>query len=413
MRLYRREQYLERLSAFDQEPHLDDMVRVITGVRRCGKSTVLELYRRDLEASGTRVITVNFEDLALERLRQPQEFVSFVETELEQLGDGPVHLHVDEVQELEDWARVINSLRLRSELTITVTGSNASMFAGEGLTYLAGRYVQMDMLPLSLEEFRGLKGYGPQVSAEESYSQWMNGTLPAVAGTTDEFVRDTINNAVFDSIFTRDIALRGSVQDPEVFIRVARFLFDGAGSPISVNRIANSLSSAGMKTSNHTVEKYLRLMVEAHMFYACGRVDVRGREHLRNSKKYYFVDPGLRNAILGKTASNLGHDLENMVYLELLRRGYRVDYGQSSAGEIDFVARDGESALYVQVALSTLEPATLERELSSFAPVPAGAACLLLTLDRLDPGTGDVQWMNAAEFLAGRQALGTGPSAWR
>lgn len=396
--LKQRRDYLERLLAWDREDALAATVRLITGVRRCGKSSLLQLHR---EAVGSdRVLAINFESLANQRLTDPAAFAGFVLSQ--RATHGYTHLHVDEVQELGQWAKVINGLRVDTDLTITATGSNASVFAGEGLTYLAGRYIQLEMFPLSLGEYRDF--VGASEPGEQLYAAWLRGTLPAVATTADPATRTALNNAVFDSIFTRDIAMRGAIQDTEVFLRVARFLFDNAGSLVSINKVASTLVSAGHKVSHHTIDKYVRLMVDAHMFYPCRRYDVRGKEYLRGGGKYYFVDPGLRDAFLGSRAGNLGHDLENMVYLELRRRGYDVCVGKTPRGEVDFVCRvaDG-SEVYVQVALTALDEATLARELAAFDGVPTGARCVLLTFDRLPLATGSVVHIHATDFLEGRE----------
>ncbi|MDO5032285.1 ATP-binding protein [Corynebacterium sp.] len=398
MKLVSRQHLLAQLHAWDSDPALDDAIRVITGVRRCGKSSLLRLYEDSLD--GAHVLSLNFELLSTQSLRESSAFHAVVMQAYRE--EGITHLLIDEVQELEDWARTVNSLRAETDLRILVTGSNASMFAGEGMTYLAGRYVELEVLPLSLAEFQRFRG--EELPAESAYAQWMKGTLPAAALAT-ESSHPQLNNAVFDSIFTRDIAMRGAIQEPAVFLRVARFVFDNAGSPLSVNRIAGTLTSAGFKTSNHTIERYLQLMVDAHMFYACRPYDLRGREHLRSRGKFYFVDPGLRDALLGERTSNSGHDLENMVYLELRRRGYAVSVARSGNQEIDFMATKEQHTTYIQVALSALDEDTLKRELSAFAGAPTGARCVLITFDRLPLNTGAVEHLNAGDFLLGADLL--------
>lgn len=390
--LHPRDGYLRQLITWDSEAALAAVARIITGVRRCGKSSLLRLYADRVGVD--RVLTVNFEDYATSALREPHAFLAFV---AEQRQSREItHLHIDEVQELHDWARVVNSLRLDERITITVTGSNASMFSGEGLTYLAGRYVELSMLPLSLHEYGTFTE--SDASLESQYGNWMRGTLPAMAQVRDSEARHTLNTAIFDSIFTRDISLRGQVRDTAVFLRVARCVFDNVGSTLSVNRVASTLTSAGLKTSNHTVERYLQLMIDAHMVYPCRAFDIRGRKHLNLGTKYYFVDPGLRDALLGSRNTNTGHDLENMVYLELRRRGHHVDSGRVGTREIDFVA-DGEH--FIQVALTALDPDTLDRELRAFEGLPMGAPGTLLTLDRVPLATGHIAHVNALDFLSG------------
>lgn len=194
---------------------------------------------------------------------------------------------------------------------------------------------------------------------------------------------------------------RGQLRDTDTFMKVARFVFDNAGSPISPGRIAARLESQGIKVSPQSVDRFLGLMVDAHMFYPCRRYQTRGGQWLRTGGKYYFIDPGLRDVLLGHKQSNTGHDLENMVFLELLRRGYHVSSADTPKGEIDFFATHESENRYIQVALTVLDSATLARELRPFEALPPGSSCTLLTMDRLPLNTGAVQHLNAAGFLAG------------
>lgn len=397
MEIFPRPQYLDELTTVRG----NDLVRLISGVRRCGKSTLLRLYREYLLAQGVApdaILTINFEDLAFDPLRDAAAFHAHVRDAVER---GVTHLHVDEVQELDQWARVINSLRTSGDLEICVTGSNASMFAGEGLTYLAGRYTTIEVFPLSLAEFRQFTDTPAEESVEVSYRRWMDtgGFARSVLEPSPELTRQ-LNRDLFDSIFTRDIAIRGGVRDTAVFLKVASFVMDNAGSPLSANRIANTLTSNGNKVSTDTVDRYLALMVDAHLIYPCHRYDTRGRGWLKSSPKYYWVDAGLRDALTGRRSSNTGHDLENQVYLELLRQRFEVFTGVGPGGEIDFLARKGERTIFVQTALTALDEHVLSRELSSFAGLPPGARCVLLTGDRLPLATGEVEQINAFDFLA-------------
>lgn len=399
MRAFPRPQYLAELTAVTGT----DLVRVITGVRRSGKSTLLELYREHLVSNGlspSQILTINFEDMAFDHLRDATVFHSYVLDAIER--DAITHLHVDEVQELDQWARVINSLRTAQKLEICVTGSNASMFAGEGLTYLAGRYVTLEVFPLSLAEFRQFTQTPAAEPAEVSYQRWMTtgGFARSVLEPSPDLVRQ-LNRDLFDSIFTRDIALRGEIRDTAVFLRVAAFVLDNAGSPLSANKIANTLKSSGISISTDTVDRYLHLLIDAHLIYPCHRFDTRGRGWLKTTPKYYWVDAGLRDALTGRRGSNTGHDLENQVYLELLRRRFEVFTGIGAGGKIDFLARKGDISIYVQVALTAMDERVLARKLSSFEGLPAGARCVLLTGDRITLDTGHVEQCNAFDFLAG------------
>lgn len=382
------------------------LVRVITGVRRCGKSALLELYRERLISQGVKedqILVINFEDFANDYLRDAKVFHEFVLEATQNRGIR--YLHVDEVQELREWARVINSLRLPEDLEICVTGSNASMFAGESVTYLAGRYVEIPMFPLSLGEFQRFQSQSRGSLASVFYDWLRIGGFPASAlAQTDALVRQ-FNRALFDSIFTRDIVMRGQIRDPEAFMRVAQFVFDNSGSPLSTNKIAGHLKAQGFTASSELVERYLTLMEDAHLIYRCRRYDTQGKQWLRTNGKFYFVDPGLRNALIGQREFNQGHDLENMVYLELLRRGYQVSTGSVPKGEIDFIAARDNERTYIQVCYVTDSPETLQRELAPFSYAPDGARCVLISLDRFPPQTGEVLWLDALDFLAGNDGF--------
>lgn len=387
------------------------LVRVVTGVRRCGKSALLELYREELVGRGipsSQILAINFEDATHEPLRDPKTFLDYVTQK--KIRDNLRYLHIDEVQELKDWSRVINSLRLPEDLEICVTGSNASMFSGESTTYLAGRYLEIPMFPLSLTEFRQFRAQDghPENSLDACYRDWTRiGGFPASVLTTDPNIVSQLNASLFDSIFTRDISLRGQIRDPQTLLRVARFVFDTVGSPVSPNRIVGHLKAQGYSISPETVDRYLALMEEAHLIYHCQRYDTQGRHWLSTNGKYYFVDTALRGALLGTRNFNRGADLENQVFLELRRRGYQVATGavslSGSRGEIDFIATKGNQNWYIQVSYLTESAETLSRELRPFAGVPVGANCILMTMDRAVPETGEIRWIDVLEFLNGTE----------
>ena len=287
-------------------------------------------------------MSINFEELSADPLRDPHAFHDFV-TER-----APAYLHVDEVQELPEWPRVINSLRTRGDMEICVTGSNASLFAARDATYLAGRYVTMEVLLLPLAEYRTFHPESRGARADEVYQSMLaTGTLPATAMAATTISADDLNSALFDSVFTRDIVMAGSIRETGVFLRVARVVFDNAGSVLGPSKISRTLTSEGVKVSYTTVDKYLGLLVNAHLIYACQPFDVRGRALLTTGMKYYWSDPGLRRALLGTAHGNVVHDLENMVYLEPLRRGYDVTTGLNGSREIDFRVTRNEKQAFI------------------------------------------------------------------
>lgn len=378
-----------------------DTVRILTGVRRAGKSSVLRLYRDHLRASGvseSEIITVNFEDMRNRHLRDAQTFHEYV---VKAYDDGARFLHVDEIQELDTWAQVINSLRVATDLEICVTGSNASMFSDEAATYIAGRYVTIEVWPLSLAEFRTFKGLDDE-PVDESYSAWITaGGFPRVVLTQDGDLHAGMVRDIFDSIFARDIVLRGQIRDAAAFLRVARFVFASIGSPINAHKIHTRLKANGIKLSAPTVENYLRLMEQANLIFPVRRQDTRGGQWLQGGAKYYGVDLSLRDALLGTGSAGEGHDLENQIYIELRRRGYRVVVGANGGKEIDFVAAGEGRTHFIQVAFSAMDEGTRARELAAFDGLAAGASCILITLDRIFYSTGHVRRINGADFLAG------------
>lgn len=421
MDLITRERYLYWLRRVKGQ----DLVRLLTGVRRSGKSSLLQLYREELVNQGVKpsqIWAVNFEDYALQPLRDPAEFHRQA---LQRVQNGLRYLFIDEAQELGDWARVVNSLRAEHGLEIYVTGSNATIFAGMGLTYLSGRYVSLEVFPLSLAEFRQFRRESrltphepPETDThrhnphqpnppdpepiEKTYAEWLKiGGFPRSVLEPSDQLAYTLNADLFESIVARDVLLANDVRDPQTFQAVARFVFDTAGSGISASRIANTLSSRGQKTTHHTVATYLELLESAHIIYRCPRFDIRGKKLLSASSKYYFVDPGLRRVLLGSGASNRGHDLENMVFLELRRRGWQVAVGALGGGEVDFRVDDGRQTTYIQVCFDTSSLQVLSRELRPFAALPPGARAVLISADRIPPDCGEVAHLDAFDFLLG------------
>ncbi|WP_257159088.1 ATP-binding protein [Corynebacterium cystitidis] len=237
---------------------------------------------------------------------------------------------------------------------------------------------------------------------DQLFQEWIRiGGFPATVQLTDPVVIRQANTSLFDSIFTRDISLRGQIRDTEMFLRVARFIFDNAGSPVATHRIANHLKQEGFTASSETINRYLALMSDARLIYQCRDYDTKSKRWLSTNGKFYFVDPGLRTALLGSRTFNLGDDLENMVYLELRRRGFHVSTGTVPRGEIDFIATKDSLQLHIQVALTASDEGTLRRELAPFKTLDAGSRCLLLTTDRFSPDTGAVDWCDAIAFLNG------------
>lgn len=430
-----------------------DVVKVITGVRRCGKSTLLELFAQHLQEQGIlqdRILRLNYEQMVNDRLRDPAALHQFVEQrinevlqrnaqgaqaapydQLPQDHSGTLdlprfYLLIDEAQEIESWARTVNSLRTSFPVDIYVTGSNSRLFAGEDLTYLTGRYVELKMYPLAFSEYVRFREALPETSEAAGspgspgspeppmlwkpsdvrtvFSRYLSdGSFPAVALAKSPEVIQALNAGLVDSVIMRDVVQRGHIDDDSAFRLVAQYAFENIGCELSATNIANTLKSRGRKISIATVDRYLALMCDAFVLYKCVRYDLRGKERLRNNAKYYIVDTGLRNVFLGERPSDMGHILENLVYLELLRRGYEVAYSRDArtGAEIDFVAFKNKSRIYVQVAQTVASEEVKEREFASLLKVKDGYPKYLMSMDELDQTSSGIAHMNILDFLSG------------
>lgn len=392
-----RSYYLEKLI----RARGNDFIKIITGIRRCGKSTLLQMFKDYLLQNGvasSQLIDISFEKFEFDYLRSASALHSYVADKITD-KQKLYYLLIDEVQELECWPRIINSLRTSFNIDIYITGSNSRVFSGEYLTYITGRYIEISVYPLSVKEFMQFRSYAAEQSSLAFNEYLRLGSFPAVALTKDKLLANTIISGLFDSIFSRDILLRGKIRNEGVFYKVAKFVFDNIGNNISANLIANTLKSQGHKISSDTVDNYLTLMCNAFVIYQCERYDIRGKERLRTNGKYYVADLSLRNKLLGYKQGDLGHIIENLVYLEYKRRGYEVYIGKYDSLEIDFIATKNEEKIYVQVALSALDEKVLEREIRPFGLVNDKYPKLLITADSMDISQENFTHKNLYSFL--------------
>lgn len=379
MRIERKE-YLERLRAWRGK----QVIKAITGVRRCGKSVLLEMYAEWLREQGVpeeRIVRVNLENLDFEPLCQPTALHSYVK---ERLAKGRMtYVFIDEIQLCGDFPRVVDSLYLRPDIDIYVTGSNANLLSHEIATMLSGRYVEIRVLPLSFREYANAR---PGIAEPQRlYREYTEGSsFPyAIELSNAGNELDTYLDGLYNTILVKDVMTRRRIQDPLILDSVAKFVFSNIGSELSVKRIADTLTSSGRKTDSKTVEKYLAALLESFVIYRGGRYDIRGKQLLKTQEKYYVVDIGLRRHLLGGR-QDVGHALENVVYLELLRRGGKVHVGKIGSLEVDFVVEKPTGMEYYQVAASVRDPLTLERELAPFGKIRDHHPKFLLTLDE-DP----------------------------
>lgn len=346
--MFERPEYLNQLIKFKDT----DFIKVITGVRRSGKSVLLMLFQEHLMQEGVpddHIIYMNFESFEYQRITTEEKF-------REKLNDllpkdrKKVYLLFDEIQVVEGWQRVINGLRVSFDSDIVITGSNANMLSGELATLLSGRYIEIPIYPFSFKEFLSVKGIEPSSrKVDIAYNEYEKyGGFPSVT-IAEESIKDTILSGIFDTIVLNDVALRSGIKDPAVLKSIISFLADNVGQLVNTSRIVNTLKSEGIETTNHTVNRYLDLLESGYLFYRIKQYDIRGREYLRTNGKYFIVDTGLRRNAVGRKDGNYSNRLENIVYIELLRRGYTVDVGKLDTKEIDFVARRLDETLYVQV----------------------------------------------------------------
>ncbi|MDY0277097.1 MAG: ATP-binding protein [Acholeplasma sp.] len=393
--MIKREQYLKIL----REARDKKYVKLLTGVRRSGKSTLLNLFMEELATSGVdkeNIVYINFEMMQNDYLRHGENLHKFIDFHVS--GNNKFYLFLDEVQEIENWAKVVNSLRVTFNIDIYATGSNARMFIGEHLTYLAGRYIKIDVYPLSLDEIKMF--YKKELSNPQVYNLFLDSSFPSVVLECSKELKKMLQHDIFDAIFTRDIILRGKVNNESIFFQVASFVLEHIGSNISINKIKNTLVSNGTNISFDAVLKYIDLMIKSYFLYECKRYDVRGKEVLKSNHKYYVIDMGIRNQIIPNKNSNSGRVLENVVYLELLKKGYRVYTGiVGREYEVDFVAIKDEETLYVQVSESIIDPKTREREERVFNYIDNKYRRYLVTLDEYKYESDQYNHLNLYEFI--------------
>lgn len=386
-----RTEYLNALEQWRGE----QVIKVVTGIRRCGKSTLLSQFQRRLMQNGVpqeQVVSVNFEDLEFEELTDYKVLYAYLKDRL--VPGKTTYLFLDEIQKVPSFEKVVDSLFIKPDVDIYISGSNAYMLSGDLATLLTGRYVEIKMLPLSFREFLELTG----LSQEQGLGDYLqNGGLPYAASMvrTAEKV-DTYLEGIYNTVIVRDIEDRQSrkeadparrkITDIALLKTIAKYLASVAGSPVSVRSITNYLTSNGRKISANTVSDYVEALTECFLFYPVERFDLIGKQILKTNNKFYMVDLGLRNHILPRRNYDLGFSLENVVYFELLRRGYRVRIGKAGSAEVDFVAEKQGIYTYFQVTADMTAKETFEREMKPLAALKDNYEKIILTADRLTAG---------------------------
>lgn len=401
MRLIKRKEYLQQLINWRDKK----VIKVITGVRRCGKSTLMDLYKSCLLEQGVvneQIISINFEDYDYIDLLEPRNFYAYVKERI--LSDGRMtYFFFDEIQNVKDFERVVDSLYIKPNVDIYITGSNAYMLSSELATLLSGRYVEIKMLPLSFKEY--VEVSGDEHELPRKYRNYIEtSSFPYVLDMKQDarVIREYLNG-IYNTIVVKDITQRNRFPDTMMLESVLRFAYDNIGNILSTKKIADTMTSDGRKIDTKTVEKYLNALMESYMLYQCKRYNIKGRQYLKTLDKYYAVDMGMRKVLLGSKAMDAGHILENIVYLELLRRGYDVYIGKVDDLEVDFVAMDDKGMTYYQVSATVRDEKTLKRELASLQSINDHYPKILLTLDD-DPEMeyAGIRKINALDWLLGK-----------
>ena len=372
-----REEYFERLRNLKHKK----LIKIVTGIRRCGKSTVLDMFKEELLSNGVeenQIIFINFEDYENKSLRNPESLYNYIK---QRLTSKMNYIFLDEIQRVEDFPEVVDSLYIKDNVDLYLTGSNSSLLSSEIATLISGRYVEIKMLPFSFKEF--VKATNQTENLSSAYRQYIEtSSFPYVLELLQTPQEITAYlEGIYNTILVKDIIDRKKIADSNVLKSVTQFLFDNIGSELSSKKIADTLTSNGRKSDSKTIEKYVTSLEESFIVYRANRYNIKGKEYLKSLEKYYVADIGLRNFMLGKKSMDIGHILENVIYLELLRRGYSVYIGKIDDMEIDFVAQNQHGNTYIQVAATVRDENTLKRELRSLQAVKDNYPKMLLTLD--------------------------------
>ena len=391
-----RREYLDTLIHFREK----NLIKVVTGIRRCGKSTLFEIYQNYLKEEGVaeeQIIFINLEDGDYHAVRSYQELYDLVNQSLQ--PEKMNYVFLDEVQQVEQFQKAVDSLYIKKNVDLYITGSNAYLLSGELATLLAGRYIEIKMLPLSFSEY--LSCFDSNVDISRKYMDYLtNSSFP---GTLELMRKQDIRmylEGIYTSIVLKDIVSRKRIADVSMLESVIRYMFDNIGNLCSSTKIANTMTSAGRKISVRTVESYLEALTDSFILYRAERYDVKGKQYLSVGAKYYLADIGLRYYLLGSRQVDFGHILENIVYLELLRRGYEVHVGKMGTAEVDFVAFNAEGVEYYQVSLSVLDENTLKRELAPLDAISDHNPKYLLTMDMLPVTSHNgIRQMNVLDWL--------------
>ena len=389
--MVKRTEYLEKLKKIKDM----QIIKVITGVRRCGKSTLLSQFRTFLMESDVleeQIISINFEDLKFEDLKNYRALYQYIEERL--VPNKKNYIFIDEIQEVENFQRAVDSLFIKDNTDIYITGSNAMMLSGELATLLSGRYIEISILPLSFSEYLKLDEIHDVRQAWNKYFE--NGGFPYAIQIKDDDIRKDYLMGIYNTILLKDIVARNKVQDITLLESVVKFLFENIGNIVSPKKIADTLVSYGRKTTSSTVENYIEALKSSFILYKAGRYDIKGKQHLKSLEKYYIVDIGLRKLLINKKHSDIGH------ILELIRRGYTVYIGKIGDLEIDFIAERNNEREYYQISATILDENTFKREIMPLKKVKDNFQKFIISMDEINLSEDGIKHLNILDFLQNR-----------
>lgn len=402
--MIKRELYMKRIRPFIGS----DLIKVMTGIRRCGKSVMLELIKQELIESGvnpTQFISINFEDLSYSHLQTAKSLHDEITNRAKDI-DGKVYLFFDEIQEVKDWEKCINSFRVSLDCDIYITGSNAKLLSGELATYLGGRYVEFVIYPFSFGEFIELyRPINPDVSIQQCFQKYLiTGGMPYLANIryADEPSKQYLHD-LFNSVQLKDIVKRNKIRDVDLLERIIAYVIANVGTTFSARSLTKFLKSEQRTVAPETILNYIKYCCDAYLFYQVKRVDLQGKQILSTNEKYYIADHGIREAFFGGNMRDINLILENIVYLELLRRGYKVTVGKTGEKEIDFVCDKRGDKLYVQVTYLLASEDTIKREFDAYDTIRDNFPKYVVSLDEFDMSRNGIKHQNIRDFLLAEQ----------
>ncbi|WP_409967417.1 ATP-binding protein [Bengtsoniella intestinalis] len=401
--MIQREQYMTRIRPFINQ----ELIKVLTGIRRSGKSVMLELIQQELLTQGaqpSQFIGYNFENMKHRQLLNAEALHQAVEAQIQQI-EGRAYLFFDEIQEVTNWEKCVNSLRVTYDCDIYITGSNAKLLSGELATYLSGRYVEFVIYPFSFQEFWDLyRQSNPDSTENNAFQQYLLlGGMPYLNNLRYEpqpcqiYLQD-----LYNSVVLKDVVKRNNIRDVDLLERIIAYVVANVGNTFSATAISKYFKSEQRTVAPDTILNYIKACEEAFLFYRVKREDIQGKKILAVNEKYYMADQGMREAVFGGNLKDVNLILENIVYMELLRRGYQITVGKMGNKEVDFVAQKQDKRLYVQVCYLLASPETVEREFSAFNGIPDHYPKLVLSLDELDMSQNGITHLNLRRFLLGQ-----------